>query len=59
MSMYDPTATCNYSGELSKLKQEGHNFEEYQSEFIRLSRLVHGLCEEFLINCFVSRLRDP
>lgn len=59
VNMYDLTTVTNYSSELSKLKQEGHNFEEYQSEFMHLSHFFHGLSDEFLINCFVSGLRDP
>lgn len=34
---YDPAATRNYIRDMSKLKQEGISFYEYQSEFMKLS----------------------
>lgn len=44
---------------LAKLKQNNYDYDEYQSEFIRLSHHVYGLLEEFLASCFLSELRDP
>lgn len=46
------------SRELSKLKQEGSNYDAYQEEFMRLSHQVQDLPESYLVGCFVSGLRD-
>lgn len=50
---YDHAATRNCIGELTKLKQEGISFDEYQSEFIRLSHHVYGLLE-FLLGVLLA-----
>lgn len=56
--MYDPAFTISYDGELSKLKQEGMNYDEYQAKFMRLSHHVHGLTQTYKMNCFISGLRE-
>lgn len=58
ISLYDSTKTLEYAGKLSKLKQEGNNYDDYQPEFIRPSHHVHGLAQDYLISCFISGLRD-
>lgn len=58
ISLYDSTKTLEYAGKLSKLKQEGNNYDDYQPEFIRLSHHVHGLAQDYLISCFISGPRD-
>lgn len=55
--MYDPSFTMTY-GELSKLKQEGMTYDEYQVEFMSLSNHVHCLTQNYKINCFINGLRD-
>lgn len=37
LEMYDPRFATNYAGELSKLRQEEGNVENYIGEFMRLS----------------------
>lgn len=56
ISMYDLSSTVDYADALAKLKQDNYDYDEYQSEFIRLSHHVHGLLEEFLASCFLSEL---
>lgn len=56
--MYGDSVALDYQGELTNLKQEGSTYDEYQWEFMRLSHLVQGLSEGFLISCFISGLRE-
>lgn len=58
ISLYDPSNTVNYEGELVKLKQEGLNYDEYQVEFMLLSHHVYDLSQKFLVHYFISGLRD-
>lgn len=58
LAVYDHSDTKSFVGELTKLKQDGSTYEEYVMEFMRLSHYVHGLSEEFLIECFISGLKD-
>lgn len=53
--MYDSANTIDYAGELSKLRQEGGNYEDYQNEFMSH---VQGLFQEYLLSCFLSNMRD-
>ena len=46
----------SHRGTLSKLLQIG-TLDEYQYEFEGLSTLVNGLDEEFLMDCYVNRLK--
>lgn len=50
----------DYLGEMAKLKQEEHAFEEYQEEFIRLPHQVQLTSQEFLVSCccFINSLRE-
>lgn len=56
--MYGGRTVAKYLGELTKLKQEGHSFDYYLEEFMRLSHQVQELPKDFLIGCFISGLRD-
>lgn len=56
--MYGKSPTIDYFGELSKLKQEGYDYEKYWNEFMRLSHQVRGIPSEHLISCFISGLRE-
>lgn len=58
ISIYDPSYTISYNGELSKLKQEGMRYDDYQAEFMQLSHHVHGLTHTYKMNCFISGLRE-
>lgn len=60
ISLYDGSSSgvTDYSGELTRLKQEGSSNDAYKEEFIRLSHQIHGLSEEFLVNYFISGLRN-
>lgn len=57
LQRFGPKEFEDPAGALSKLRQTG-TVTEYQKEFERLSNLVHGLSEEFLVSCFISGLRD-
>lgn len=58
ISLYEGRIVLGYSGELSKLKQDGHTLEHYQEEFLRLSHQVQDLSVEFLVGYFISGVRD-
>lgn len=58
MAMYDEQTMSDYSEELSKLKQEGYNYDHYQTKFMRFSYQVPDLPENYLISCFISGLRE-
>lgn len=57
LQRFGPPIFQDPAGALTKLRQTG-TVEEYQKEFERLSSLVNGLSEEFLVSCFLSGLRD-
>lgn len=54
INLYGGRTVARYASELSKLKQEGHSFEHYQEEFMKLSHQVHELPEDFLVGCFIG-----
>lgn len=58
ISMYGKQSIPKHSGELSKLKHEGSNYDHCQEEFMRLSHQVQELPEDYLIGCFICGLRD-
>lgn len=58
VALYRDSIAVDYQGELAKLKQKGYEYDEYQKEFMRISHMVHGLSEHFLISCFISGLRE-
>lgn len=55
---YGRLSVVEHSGELSKLKQEGADYDRYQEEFINLSSQIQELPKDYLVGCFISGLRD-
>lgn len=58
ISMYGRRSVMEHSGELSKLKQEGADYDRYQKEFMGLSHQIQELPEDYLVGCFISGLRN-
>ncbi|XP_077224228.1 uncharacterized protein LOC143857678 [Tasmannia lanceolata] len=54
---FGPTRSENYAGRLSKLCQDS-TVLDYQKEFQVLSNKVKGLSESYLIEVFISGLKD-
>lgn len=57
-ALYENSPTVDYFGELTKLKQEGYAYDQYQNEFMRPSHEVRVLPNEHLISYFVNGLRE-